>query len=435
MFERIAGYKNIKNELIQIRDWFLSEKTKQNKDIKLPKGILFYGAPGNGKTLFVKEYSESFGVPVINIEGNEESICREIHTAFDESKKYDFSIIIIDEIDQIVDGRKMVQRALKEELDGVNSNNNVLVLATTNSRITLDDALLRSGRFDRLIRVECPDKNSRKELLEYYIKKLNIEGNIDYEYLSRILQGTNGADITSILNDVLLRCGNTVTTEDIEESYERIIERNIDNNRIFDPSKANIEIAYHEIAHSLMIHKYKDSFYFYKATFSPDYKEGYTKYFPVDENDVGSDFCYREIEIALAGHIVTKMMLKHLDSGCINDLQKVRSLAVRLVNKLGSNGPDIILPYYDIHERMETEVRRRKNERHIERIIRKSYRKVEKYLKEKIVEIESLKNIMMRKGFITLQDLNSIIDEKGGDLISTNSETSNTNLVSNAITA
>ena len=264
MFEKIAGYNNVKEELFRIRNWlldYLNDKNKKNKNVKLPKGIVFYGSPGNGKTLFAREYAESFGVPIINLEGNDENISREIYSAFKKSKEFDFSIIIIDEIDQLIDRRESVERSLKVELDGVVSNKNVLVLATTNSLSELDNSLLRSGRFDRQIKIGSPNYDSRKELLSYYINKLHISGEFDYDYLSRILCGICCSDVAAILNDVLLRCGNKANTDDIEESYNRIIEKNINTNFEFNPVKANVEVAYHEAAHTLMINKYKENYF------------------------------------------------------------------------------------------------------------------------------------------------------------------------------
>ena len=158
MFEKIAGYEVVKEELIRIRDWFLNKDILNNENIRLPKGILFHGTPGNGKTLFIKEYANSFNVPIINIEGNNENTAKEIHDSFTKSKEYDLSIILIDEIDNLIGSNENNERALKAELDGVNSNKKVLVLATTNSIFKLSEPLLRSGRFDRVIAISRPDK-------------------------------------------------------------------------------------------------------------------------------------------------------------------------------------------------------------------------------------------------------------------------------------
>ena len=411
MFEKIAGYNDVKEELIRIRSWFIDfYENPTNDNIRLPKGILFYGSPGNGKTLFIEEYSNSFGFPVIFFKGNDDNISMEIHNAFNKSKEFDFSIILIDEIDQLIGGRESVERSLKEELDGITSNKNVLVLATTNSINGLDNSLLRSGRFDRQIRISSPDFDSRKELFSYYVNLLNIKGDFDFDYLSRITHGICCADVTAILNDVLLRCGNWVNTDDIEKSFNRIIQKNINCNFVFDPSKANIEIAYHEVAHALLINKYSSSHYFYKAFFRQDYQGGCTTSMPLDEDECGSEYCYQDIEISLAGYVITQLKLKRLDNGCIDDLQRARSNAVMLVNKLGASGPDIVLPYYCNLERMETEIRRRKNEREIEKIIRKSLRAVKKYLKENMDKIEILVKIMMEKGFIKKNDLDNVMN-------------------------
>lgn len=410
MFERIAGYSDIKEELVRIRSWILNKDIQSNPTVKLPKGILFYGRPGNGKTLFLKEYSESFDAPIINIVGNKTNTSLEVHNAFLKSKKNDFSIIIIDEIDLLIAKRGEVARTLQSEMDGVDSSKNVLVLATTNSIRSLDDALLRSGRFDRTIEVGKPNAESRKELLNFYITKLGIKGNIDTDYLSRVIHGVSCSDITAILNDVLLRCGFNAKTENVEESFYRIMDGNFNPNNSFDPTKARKEIAYHEVAHALLLHKYKQNFNFYKAAFGKECASGLTRFFPVDENDEKSEIYFQRIEISLAGYVATKLIFKRLDGGCTNDLQEARDYAVKLVNKLGLIGPECVLPWFSNDRRMETDISKRRNEKAIEKLIKRSMKSVKKYLSSHMNQIVCLGKLMMEKGFINSVDLENVMN-------------------------
>ena len=413
MFEKIAGYEDIKEELLRIRCWLTNKNNLKNPKVSLPKGIIFYGRPGNGKTLFLKEYSISFGAPVIIIEGNETNVCKEIHQAFEKAKQNELSIVLIDEIDLLISKNDGVERTLQSELDGINSSGNVLVLATTNSLRNLRGALLRSGRFDRTIEIENPDLNSRKELLDLYINQLEFHGEIDTKYLAKIMSGVNGADVKSILNDVYLRCGNQIETTDIEDSYHRIIYGDFTFCSSFDPEKADAEIAYHEVAHTLLIYKNRNHFSFYKASFGKGCKSGTTRYFPASDRDQeSSDYCLKQIEVCIAGYVMTKLKFHRLDSGCLNDLQRSRDYAVRLVNKLGYSGPQNVLPFFSECERMETEKRKRDNEIAFENIIKHAERTVKKYLKRNMKKADALVKLMMKKGFINASDLELIINKK-----------------------
>lgn len=413
MFENVAGYEDVKKELLRIREWILNKDVLSNVNVKPPKGILFHGRPGNGKTLVLREYASSFNCPIFVIEGNENNVCKEIHNVFQKSKKNEFSIILIDEIDVLISKRGELERTLQSELDGVNSNNNVLVLATTNSIRSLDEALLRSGRFDRTIEISSPNQASRRELLSFYLNKLDIDTkSIDIKYLSKIIYGVNCSDIASIVNDAYLRCGKQATTNDIEDSFYRIKEGVYEPSSSFDKTKADLEIAYHEVAHSLLIYKNKNNFTFYKALFGKDCKCGYARSFPLDEDLETSEYWFQRIEISLAGYVMTKIKFHKLDSGAMNDLQKARESAVRLVNKHGLIGSQYVLPWFDNYSRMETEISRRRNEKAIETLIHKTERKVRKYLKSHMKEANDLVAIMMDKGFIDLNDLVTAMDSR-----------------------
>ena len=411
IFSNIAGYQDIKKELLMIRNWFLNNTNLENEFIKLPRGILFEGTPGTGKSLFLIEYAASFDAPKIIVEGDEDNISMEIHKAFEESKKYKFSLILIDEIDLLIGGRSDISRTLQAEMDGVNSNSNCLVLATTNTINRIDNALKRSGRFDRIIEVYNPDNENRKELLKLYINKIGLKGNIDIDYLSKVLYGVSCADIMAILNDVYLRKGNNITTEDIEVSYYRVTTKMLCSEKKFDPSKANIEIAYHEIGHALMCYKNRSFFTFYRAGFSSNYRNGRTKYFPEDMLKKTVDIEFMKIEILLGGHAMTNLKFNKVDGGSYNDLLEAKEEIDFLVDNIGYFGIDKTLRFFTDDERLESETRKRKNEALKEKLILKVYKSVRKYLKKNMMKVDALVSLMMTKGFINNKDLISVMEK------------------------
>lgn len=409
MFENIAGYQDVKEELNRIRDWVLRREEITSKGAKLPRGIVFYGKPGNGKTLFLREFANSFDYPTITIESEGGDASKRIREAFLASKSNPFTIILIDEIDLLLSGKED-ERALRLELDGVDSNPNVLVLATTNRISSLGDALRRSGRFDRTIFIGSPDRESREHLLRFYANKLGLSEEVDFAYLSRVIPSVSCADIASIVNDVFLRCGEKASTHDFEVSHKRVFEGDFSLRSSFDPSRASPEIAYHEVAHALLMHKYSEYFIFYEAKYKEGYQSGQTTWFPTDERPKTSDYFLKDIEVSIAGHVMTKLKFHRLDAGCIDDLQNCRDNATRLVNKLGYLGPQYVLPWFNKDNRMETEASKRRNEKAIEKIIRLAEKRVRKYLSAHMPQIDVLARTMMKKGFIDSSDMERVMN-------------------------
>ena len=410
MFENIAGYDDVKKELINLQKWIMDEENRSNPNIVMPKAILFYGNPGNGKSLFVKEYASSFNVPCFDVVGNSENISDEIHNIFEESKHHEFSIITIDEIDLLIAKSQNVERTLKAELDGLNSSNRVLVLATTNHKEELDEALLRRGRFDRIMYITGPSRKSLKEIFSFYIKRHGIKGNIDLDYISRIMCGISCSDVCAIINDALLRCGNNVTTEEIEYSFNRVIEGEYTPLIMKDLSDVNRDTVIHEIGHSLILYKYKDIYTFYRANINEDECSGKAKALLTNENEDDIKAHLADIEIALGGYAATEIVFKHKCGGCIKDLQDARSSARTLVNKLGYIKPEYALFWYNRESRMETEKANRRNEKYIEALVRKANRNAHRYLRKHKKEILALESIFLEKGYINNKDLNLVME-------------------------
>lgn len=159
-FKNVYGYEEVKKELNLIKTWYEDETILNNPKIALPKGILFYGTPGNGKTLFVREFLNNFNVPKYIVEGRNENTSMEIKRMFEKAKKEKFAIVVIDELELLVEENSKEQRILQQELDGVVQKGTILVLATANNIRKVGDPLLRPGRFDKKIEISKPDRES-----------------------------------------------------------------------------------------------------------------------------------------------------------------------------------------------------------------------------------------------------------------------------------
>ncbi|MDQ1339368.1 MAG: cell division protease FtsH [Campylobacterota bacterium] len=212
----VAGLDGAKEELFEIKD-FLNNPDKYKKfNARIPKGILFIGPPGVGKTMMAKALAGEAGVPFFYQSGSSfveiyvGMGAKKVHELFEAAKKSAPSIVFIDEIDSVgkarggirSDERDATLNQLLTEMDGFESNSGVVVIAATNKIEMLDDALLRAGRFDRHIHLDLPSVNERKSILEIYLK--NRPNSVDIEKLSLITAGFSGASLENFINEASL---------------------------------------------------------------------------------------------------------------------------------------------------------------------------------------------------------------------------------------
>lgn len=398
LLNNIYGYDEVKSELILIRSWFNNKDSLNNK-VLLPKGILFYGIPGCGKTLILREYANSFNAKIFVIEGNGDDVIEDITSKFSEARKEKFSIVLIDEIDLLIDKNAMIERAIQAEMDGINNNGSILVLATTNNIKNINRALLRSGRFDRKIEITSPNMKSRKVLIEKFIKEL--DGNdeyVNYDQISQLSHCTC-ADLKAIVNDSYLRCNGKFTTEEIENSYQRIV-----NDYYFDNSieLKDYRVAVHEAGHAVVAMLSKN-WKFYCAKFTNN--GGTTEVSALDEElDI---IAKREerIRIAMAGYVSETVLLGHKDIGSYSDYDKAFDLCTRFVERVCINGLDgFIRPYNDNSNRYESFIKRYKNEKKVSKLLKKYERQTFKIVKANRSLIKEFADKMYANGKVYYKD-------------------------------
>lgn len=402
MFDKIFGYENIKRELETIRNWYLNETIVNDSKFTLPKGILFYGDPGCGKTLFLKEYAKSFDAPTFIIEGKEGNLSNEVHEAFLNARKEKFALVLIDELDLLINENAQIERTLQAELDGINKEGNVLVIATTNNLFKIGRALRRSGRFDRQISVSFPDKETRLVMLKKYFNDFGIEEcNIDIQHLAKITEGCCCSDIKLMCNDTFLRFGKAPLTENLEYSYELI-----KHNQCFEDTDKykNYSVAVHEVGHLLMAHKYKEHFHFYKCVFLEN--GGLCTSYDVDEQKDTISKREATIQISLGGFLAEKVVFKKHDVGSYKDYEKAHNHCTRLIERVCVKGTNNLIPsYVDNNDRYESPLKRLRNEINVNKLMKKHERKTYTYLKKNKKLIEQLADFMMETGKITYRDL------------------------------
>src|SRR5699024_4583916 len=221
-FKDVAGLEGAKEEVQEIVDFLKNPEKYTSLGGKIPKGALLVGPPGTGKTLLAKAVAGEAKVPFFSLSGSDfvEMFvgvgASRVRDLFKQAKEKSPAIIFIDEIDAIGrargksnfggsnDERENTLNQLLTEMDGFGTNTNVIVIAATNRQDVLDKALMRAGRFDRLINVDLPDVRERKEIYEVHLKPLKVKDELDVEFLARQTPGFSGADIANVCNEAAL---------------------------------------------------------------------------------------------------------------------------------------------------------------------------------------------------------------------------------------
>ena len=406
-FKNVYGYQEIKDELNRIKSWYENEAILNNPKITLPKGILFYGTPGNGKTLFVREFIDNFDVPKFIIEGRNENTSLELKRVFEKAKKEKFAIVVIDELELLVPENSKEQRVLQQELDGVVQKGSILVLATTNHVRDVGTPLLRPGRFDRKIEVDKPNRESRREIFKHMLENLNIDiSNINLEHVSKHCGSVSGAEIKAICNDVYLRCQNTsITEEEIERSYERV-----KNNELgVVPNTINdYRIAIHEAGHSLMTLHFKENWSFYCAKFVKN--GGVSKSEEVKENFMTLEKRIQWIMIGFGGYLAEEVVFGKHDYGSWDDFETIREFCRQLVERSSYFGIKYNITESDRNAdwRHETSRQRAKIERLTNKLMFRYERKVKRFLKKHIEELKRFANYMCENGSVGYRDVEKL---------------------------
>ncbi len=357
-FADVAGEDEAKAALKEIVD-FLHEPEKYKQiGAKLPKGALLVGTPGTGKTLLAQAVAGEANVPFFSISGSEfvEMFvgmgAARVRDLFKQAQEKAPCIVFIDEIDAIGkkrdgtmiggnDEREQTLNQLLTEMDGFDSSKGVVILAATNRPESLDQALLRPGRFDRRVPVELPDLAGREAILRVHAKDVRTSENIDYRAIALATSGTSGAELANIINEgalLAVKEGRAkVEQRDLEEAIETVLAGYQRKNAVISPEEKKV-VSYHEIGHALVAARQSHSAPVHKITIIPRTSGalGYTM--QVDENEhylMSRDEILNKIATLTAGRAAEELIFGQVTSGAANDIEQATKLARTMVTRLG----------------------------------------------------------------------------------------------------
>ncbi len=356
-FIDVAGVDEAKEELQEVVEFLKYPEKFVALGARIPRGVLLVGPPGTGKTLLARAVAGEAGVPFFSISGSEfvEMFvgvgASRVRDLFDQAKRNAPCIVFVDEIDAVGrqrgaglggshDEREQTLNQILVEMDGFDTNTNVIVLASTNRPDILDPALLRPGRFDRTVVIDAPDVKGRVAILEVHTKGKPLEKEVSLDNLAKRTPGFSGADLANLVNEAAIlaarRTKKRVGISEFEEAIDRVMMGPERKSRIRS-ARENEMVAYHESGHALVAYMLKDFDPLYKITIvSRGMAGGYTLALPEEDRHINTkSYLENRIAMALGGHAAEEIVFGEMSTGPSDDISKVTQLARAMVTRYG----------------------------------------------------------------------------------------------------
>jgi cell division protease FtsH len=356
-FADVAGADEAISELHEIKDFLANSAKYAELGAKIPKGVLLYGPPGTGKTLLARAVAGEAGVPFYSISGSDfvEMFvgvgAARVRDLFTQAKANAPAIIFVDEIDAVGrqrgtgmggghDEREQTLNQLPVEMDGFESNGQVILIASTNRPDVLDPALLRPGRFDRQIPVERPDLKGREDILKVHAKDKPIDKEVELLAYARRTPGFTGADLANVLNEAALLSARegkkAIGNIQIDEAIDRVMAGPQRKSRLMSEEERRVT-AYHEAGHALVAHALPHTDPVHKMTIMPRGRAlGYTMVLPdEDKYSTTRNQLLDQLAYSLGGRAAEELIFHDPSTGASNDIEKATALARAMVTQYG----------------------------------------------------------------------------------------------------
>jgi cell division protease FtsH len=432
-FQDVAGVEESKQELAEVVEFLKEPQKFIQLGARIPKGVLLVGPPGTGKTLLAKAVSGEAGVPFFSISGSEfvEMFvgvgASRVRDLFDQAKRHSPCIVFVDEIDAVGrqrgaglggshDEREQTLNQMLVEMDGFDTDTNIIIIAATNRPDILDPALLRPGRFDRRVTLDRPDMKGREAILKVHVKGKPLDPSVDLGSLARGTPGFVGADLENLVNEGAIlaarRNKKSIGQQDLEEAIERVVMGPERKSRLISDEEKRI-IAYHEAGHAVVMNAIPEADPVQKITIvGRGQAGGLTWYRPEDDRILTS----RKKMVAslaglLGGRVAEELVFDDITSGASNDIERVTQVARMMVTRMGMSNEMGLMTYGQkeeliflgreiseqrdyseaVAERIDAEVRRMVDEAYkLTRKLLTKYRDRLDAVAEKLLEVETL---------------------------------------------
>ena len=356
-FTDVAGVEEAKAELQEVVEFLKYPERFTALGARIPRGVMLMGPPGTGKTLLARAVAGEAAVPFFSISGSEfvEMFvgvgAARVRDLFEQAKRNAPCIVFVDEIDAVGrhrgaglggghDEREQTLNQILVEIDGFDTNTNVIVMAATNRPDILDPALLRPGRFDRRVTLDLPDIAGRQAILNVHVKGKPIDNDVNLEVVAKETPGFSGADLNNLVNEAAIlaarRGKRTITFDEFGESIDRVLMGPERRSRVISHREKEIT-AYHEAGHALVGHTLPNADKVQKVSIiSRGMAAGYTKSLPSEDRHIYSQAQFKDLlATSLGGRVAEEMIFNELTTGASNDLETATHIARSMVTRYG----------------------------------------------------------------------------------------------------
>ncbi len=356
-FEDVAGADEAKEELQEVVEFLKDPERFIQLGARIPKGVLLVGSPGTGKTLLAKAVSGEAGVPFFSISGSEfvEMFvgvgASRVRDLFDQAKRHSPCIVFVDEIDAVGrhrgaglggshDEREQTLNQILVEMDGFDTDTNVIIMAATNRPDILDPALMRPGRFDRRVVLDRPDMRGREAILKVHSRGKPLASDVDLGTLAKTTPGFVGADLENLVNEAAIVAARknkkSISMRDFEEAVERVVLGPERRSRLITAEEKRL-IAYHEAGHAVVFHLTPNCDPVRKVTIvARGMAGGVTWVMPENDSMLGTTQRYiDQITAALGGRAAEDIVFGDITNGASSDLEQVTRIARTMVTRWG----------------------------------------------------------------------------------------------------
>ena len=440
-FDDVAGAEEAKEELKEVVEFLRDPQKFRRLGARIPKGVLLVGPPGVGKTLLAKAVAGEAGVPFFSLSGSEfvEMFvgvgASRVRDLFAQARKHAPCIVFLDEIDAVGrqrgaglggshDEREQTLNQLLVEMDGFDTDTNIIVMAATNRPDILDPALLRPGRFDRRIVIDRPDLKGRLAILKVHTRGKPLAPDVDLEAIARSTPGFVGADLENLVNEAAIlaarRGKDKITQRELEEAIERVVAGPERKSRVMSEEERRI-IAYHEAGHAVVMQALPEADPVHKISIIPrGMAGGYTMSFPEEDHMlVSRKKLFAELVSLLGGRAAEELVFDDITSGAASDLERVTQLARTMVTRFGMSeslapmtfgkSEGLIFLGRDLHEMRDySEAVAQRIDEEVQKLVHKAYDRAKAILTQYRDILDRVAQALLEKETLTREEFEAI---------------------------
>ena len=443
-FADVAGVDEAKHELAEVVEFLKEPEKFISLGARIPKGVLMVGPPGCGKTLMAKAVAGEAGAPFFSISGSEfvEMFvgvgASRVRDLFEQAKRHSPCIIFVDEIDAVGrhrgaglggshDEREQTLNQILVEMDGFDTDTNVIIIAATNRPDILDPALMRPGRFDRRVIIDRPDVLGRRYILEIHTRGKPMDKTVNLDTVARLTVGFSGADLENLVNEAAIlaarRNGKSISQQDIQEAIEKVLTGPERKSHVVSPDEKVI-IAYREAGHAIVRRSLPNCDPVHKISIvTRGMSEGYVMRLPDEDRTLMHKSKFEdEIAARMGGRAAEELIFGDVTTGVSDDLDRATKAARAMVTQYGMSdrlGPitfgekdELVFLGREIGEqRNYSEAVAEKIDREVQRIVNEAYSRARSILVAQRATLDRLANLLLERETVDAQDFEQIFGQ------------------------